>query len=118
MNDNFIVKVKQSLLELKKGILARLASESNEFQELLENMDPKDLADIAADDIDRTTLEALGAKEINRLQAIEAALARLENGHFGVCLKCSRKIPRERLEAMPYAVLCVECKSSEEKRNR
>ena len=118
MNDNFTVKVKQSLLELKESILTRLASESNEFQELLDNMEPKDLADIAADDIDRTTLEALGVKEINRLQAIEAALARLENGHFGVCLKCSKKIPRERLEAMPYAVLCVECKSSEEKRNR
>ncbi|MBA7469811.1 MAG: TraR/DksA family transcriptional regulator [Spirochaeta sp.] len=118
MNNDFTAKIKKALLKMKEGILANLASESNEFRELLEDMDPKDLADIAADDFDRKTLEALGTNEINRLRAIEAALGRLENGHFGVCLSCSNKIPRERLEAIPYAVLCIACKSSEERRNR
>lgn len=118
MDNDFIIKIKKSLLEMKENILANLASESNEFRELLEDMDPKDMADIAADDFDRKTLEALGVKEMNRLRAIEAGLARLENGHFGVCLNCSKKIPRERLEAIPYAVLCIDCKSSEERRNR
>lgn len=118
MDNDFMIKIKKSLLEMKESILANLASENEEFRELLEDMDPKDLADIAADDFDRKTLEALGVKEMNRLKAIEAGLARLENGHFGVCLSCSKKIPRERLEAIPYAVLCIDCKSSEERRNR
>ena len=118
MDNDFAVKIKKSLLEMKESILKNLASESEDFRELLQDMEPKDLADIAADDFDRKTLEALGAQEINRLRAIEAGLARLENGHFGVCLRCSKKIPRERLEAIPYAVLCIDCKSSEEKRNR
>ena len=80
--------------------------------------DPKDLVDIASEDIDRKTLETLGAQEIRRLNLIESALARIPNGHYGVCMKCSSRIPRERLEAIPYALLCISCQTSEERRNR
>ena len=118
MDNNFKLKMKQSLLDSKTQILKHLASESEEFQELIEDMKAKDLADIAADDIDRKTLEALGSQELKRLRLIDSALARIENGHYGVCMSCSKKIPKERLEAIPYAFLCVECKSSEERRNR
>lgn len=118
MDSKFRGKVKQSLYSLKEQILKHLASEDDEFKELIEDMKPKDLADIAADDIDRKTLEALGSHELKRLQLIDSALARLEDGHYGVCMSCSKKIPKERLEAIPYAFLCVDCKSSEERRNR
>jgi RNA polymerase-binding transcription factor DksA len=47
-------------------------------------MDPKDLADVAADDIDRKTLEALGSVELRRLQLIESALSRVENKKYGL----------------------------------
>jgi DnaK suppressor protein len=33
-------------------------------------------------------------------------------------MSCGKKIPEERLEAIPYAILCIDCKSSEERRNR
>jgi DnaK suppressor protein len=118
MEDGFQKKMKTSLLSLKQEILKNLASESEDFRTIIENMDPKDLADIAADDIDRKTLEALGTQELRRLQLIESALARIENDKYGLCARCSKKIPRERLEAIPYALLCIECKSSEERRNR
>ena len=118
MEDAFLKKMKISLVSLKKEILKNLASESEDFRTIIENMDPKDLADIAADDIDRKTLEALGTQELRRLQLIESALARIENNKYGLCARCSKKIPRERLEAIPYALLCIDCKSSEERRNR
>ena len=118
MEEAFARKMKNSLLSLKKEILRNLASEREDFRNIIENMDPKDLADIAADDIDRKTLEALGTQELKRLQLIESALARIENKKYGLCAKCSKKIPRERLEAIPYALLCIDCKSSEERRNR
>jgi DnaK suppressor protein len=118
MEDTFLKKMKGSLVELKKEILKNLASESEDFRTIIEDMDPKDLADIAADDIDRKTLEALGSQEVKRLQLIDSALARIENDKYGMCARCSKKIPRERLEAIPYAVLCIDCKSSEERRNR
>ncbi len=116
MEKEFVVKMKESLLQMKEEILKHLVAESEDFKNIVEDIDPKDLADIAADDIDRKTLQALGAQEMKRLQLIDSALARIENGKYGICMKCGKKIPRERLEAIPYALLCVECKTREEKR--
>jgi DnaK suppressor protein len=118
MEAQFKMKMKTALMDLKQQILKHLASESDEFKELIADMKPKDLADIAADDIDRKTLQALGSQDLKRLQLIDSALARIENGHYGICMSCGQKIPIERLEAIPYAFLCVQCKSTEERRNR
>ncbi|GHD85447.1 TraR/DksA family transcriptional regulator [Streptomyces naganishii] len=43
------------------------------------------------------------------LKEIEAAFARLEEGTYGLCRECSRPIPVERLEILPYASACVPC---------
>lgn len=118
MSTTFKQAMKKELLDLKEQILRQLASESDEFQDIVDDMEPKDLADIAADDIDRRILEVLGSQEIKRLQLIDSALGRMENGHYGVCMSCGKKIPEERLKAIPYAILCIDCKSSEERRNR
>jgi RNA polymerase-binding protein DksA len=118
MSTTFKEAMKSKLMDLKEQILRQLASESDEFQEIVDDMEPKDLADIAADDIDRRILEVLGSQEIKRLQLIDSALGRMENGHYGVCMSCGKKIPEERLKAIPYAILCIDCKSSEERRNR
>jgi DnaK suppressor protein len=118
MDKAFKEKMRKSLASLKEQILKQLALENSEFQELIEDMKPKDLADIASDDIDRRILESLGSAETRRLQLIESALGRLRDGHYGICMSCGKKIPRERLEAIPYAILCIDCKSSEERRNR
>lgn len=118
MDKAFKEAMKNKLLEMKEEILRKLFAESAEFQEIVDDIEPKDLADIAADDIDRRILEVLGAQEIKRLQLIDSALARMENGVYGVCMSCGKKIPPERLRAIPYAVLCVECKATEERRSR
>jgi len=118
MEKEFTERMKESLEKLKKEIIEKLLAESSEFREIVEDLDPKDLVDIAADDIDRKTLEALGTQEIKRLRLIDSALARIETGKYGLCAKCNKKIPAERLEAIPYALMCIECKTSDERRNR
>ena len=110
--------MRKRLLALKEEILDHLAQEDEEFREIWEDVDPKDMADIASDDIDRKTLEVLGAQEVRRLNLIASAIARIPNGHYGVCMKCNSPIPKERLEAIPYALLCINCQSSEERRHR
>jgi ribosomal protein L32 len=102
----------------KKEIIAQLMSTSSEFRTIVEYMDAKDSIDIASDENDRTMLEAVGTKDLNRLKLIDSALTRIEQGKYGLCLKCGKKIPQARLEAIPYALMCIECKSAEEKRNR
>ena len=118
MEKSFIDRMERILLEQKSKIFENLAQEDEEFREILKDKEPKDLGDIAASDIDRNTLEALEAQEVKRLNLIDSALARIKNERYGVCMSCGQKIPKERLEAIPYALMCIKCKSSDERRSR
>jgi RNA polymerase-binding protein DksA len=118
MAHDFIEKMEKSLLELKAGIVENLIAGSEDFKEIVEGMDPKDLADVASDDIDRKMIEAIGSQELKRLKLIDSALTRIKQGKYGLCVKCGKRIPSDRLEAIPYALMCIECKSEEERRNR
>jgi DnaK suppressor protein len=50
------------------------------------------------------------------LQQVEHALARIEAGTYGQCERCGKPIARQRLDAMPEATLCIDCKAEEESR--
>ncbi|HEX5825187.1 MAG TPA: TraR/DksA C4-type zinc finger protein [Candidatus Limnocylindrales bacterium] len=52
---------------------------------------------------------ALRDKDEQHLEAVEAALARLDAGTFGTCVRCGRPIAPERLDALPWAAHCIEC---------
>ncbi len=118
MEKTFVDSMRDSLAAMKEEIIQNLVSESADFKALVDDMDPKDLVDLAADDIDRKTLDTLSAKDIKRLRLIDSALARIQNGKYGFCVKCNKRIPKERLEAIPYALMCIECQTSDERRNR
>ena len=114
----FIARMEKILSDQKREIISNLLSSNEDFKQIIEDMDPKDLVDVASDDIDRKMIEAIGAQELKRLRQIESALSRIQQGKYGLCIKCGKKIPYERLEAIPYAIMCIECKTAEEKRNR
>jgi DnaK suppressor protein len=48
------------------------------------------------------------------LGRIEAALERIEDGTYGICEECGVKIPKKRLNAIPFAAMCVKCASQYE----
>jgi DnaK suppressor protein len=50
------------------------------------------------------------------LAAIDAALARLDAGSYGACTSCRRPIPADRLDALPWAALCIDCSRSTRRR--
>jgi len=115
---DFVTRMEKSLLELKREIVTNLLASNEDFKEIVDALDPKDLADVASDDIDRKMIEAIGSQELKRLRMIDSALTRIQQGKYGICIKCSKKIPQPRLEAIPYALMCVECKAADERRNR
>ncbi|OQX29764.1 MAG: conjugal transfer protein TraR [Spirochaeta sp. LUC14_002_19_P3] len=115
MQEEIKERMRQKLLTSRMEVIEALIAENNDFRSAVEDSGVKDLADIAANDIDARTLEAVGAKDRNRLLSIDAALARLENGRFGLCAGCGTRISQERLEAIPYAVMCIDCQSKSEK---
>ena len=114
----FTDEMERSLLGKKSEIINNLVAGSNDFKEIVEGMDPKDLADIASDDIDRKMIETLGAQELKHLKLIDSALTRIKQGKYGFCIKCDRRIPPDRLEVIPEALMCIECKTAEERRSR
>lgn len=73
------------------------------------------LADHASEMVDREVDESLedNAEQLGR--EIASAIARLDDGTYGTCARCGQAIPEERLEAVPYATLCVDCKRLEER---
>ena len=52
---------------------------------------------------------ALRDRAQKQLELVDAALARIDAGTFGNCLSCGKAIAPERLEALPWAPLCIEC---------
>ena len=69
-----------------------------------------ELADHASDTYDRELDDTLEENAEQILREIEVALARIEDGTYGTCASCGKEIPNERLQAVPYATLCVEDK--------
>jgi len=67
------------------------------------------LGDAATGTLDREIDYTLEENSAQVLQQIEEALARIDSGTFGTCTRCGREIAEERLEARPWAALCIDC---------
>ena len=72
------------------------------------------LADAASATLGREIDYTLGDNAEQVIAEIDAALKRIEDGTYGTCTNCGREIPRERLEANPWASLCIDCKRKAE----
>lgn len=73
------------------------------------------IADHASEMVDREVDESLEENAEGIVREIDRALAKIEEGTYGRCERCGQEIPDERLEAVPYATLCVSCKQMEER---
>ena len=73
------------------------------------------LADLASATFDRELDLGLEEDAEEVLAALDAALGRLEAGTFGICARCGAEIGVDRLRAMPYTTLCIDCKRKEER---
>lgn len=75
---------------------------------------PQHLADLGTDSHEQDISLGLMENETDELHEIQEAFERIKDGSFGLCETCRKKIPKERLKAIPYARLCVACKKKEE----
>jgi RNA polymerase-binding protein DksA len=73
------------------------------------------LADSASETFMRELDDGLGENAEQLLAQIEAALARIDAGTYGVCLVCGRPIGEERLSAVPYATMCIDDRRAQER---
>lgn len=74
------------------------------------------MADVGTDNFGREMELNIASSENERIRLIEEALERIDEGSYGDCVVCEGKINVERLEAVPYARLCIECARESEKK--
>ena len=96
---------KQELEARLATLQARLGSIDAE----LEGHDTKDWDDLALEREADEVLEGLGLSGQQEIRMINAALARLEAGEFGICTKCGDEISDQRLDAVPFTPFCRVC---------
>ena len=69
----------------------------------------EDIVDRANNSYNRELMFSLSDSERSKLLAVDAALARIEEGSYGKCINCGRDIGTKRLEAVPWARYCIDC---------
>ena len=87
----------------------------DETEEILGSSD-NHLGDAATGTLDREIDYTLEENSEQVLQQIEEALARIDDGTYGTCSRCGKEIAEERLEARPWATLCIDCQRERERR--
>lgn len=73
------------------------------------------LADTATETYMRELDEGLEENADHLIDEVEAALQRIEDGTYGTCVACDKPIAEERLEAVPWATLCIDDKRAQER---
>jgi DnaK suppressor protein len=113
LRKNELLEIREILLQMKKDILKTLA-ERIKSNDLTDQREIGDIFDDADLEQTRELNLLLGTRERQKLDQIESALSRMEKGEYGFCEDCEENIPAGRLKAMPFATLCVKCKSERE----
>lgn len=98
----------QNLHDENPGTLSEDAGEETAYD--------NHLADTATETYDRELDYTLEENSEHVLADIDAALKRIEEGTYGICTNCGEPIAVERLEALPWATLCIDCKRDRERR--
>ena len=88
---------------------AELIGEMEEIEDKLDDEPPKDWEDRASERQGDEVLEAMGQHDLDELRQIDAALARIADGTYGICVRCGEAISSERLEVLPQTPLCKLC---------
>ncbi len=97
------------LLSVVQSTQAQMAEKSGDLP---------DVSDRASEGSEDELSVGLIAIEAAQLDDIEAAIARIDDGTYGLCLDCGRPIPRKRLEVLPFARRCLPCEGANERRIR
>jgi RNA polymerase-binding transcription factor DksA len=106
------------LLDLRARALGAahdIVSGDDDDGELSSAAGDQHLGDHASEMLDREVDESLEDNAEQLVHEIDVAVGRIDAGTYGTCGRCGQTIPEERLDAVPYATLCVACKRIEER---
>jgi RNA polymerase-binding protein DksA len=97
---------------------ARLAGELGEAIQAPDQMTYGSQAAAATQVFEQQRDLALRDRSSQQLELVDAALARLDDGTFGTCVRCGKPIAPARLEALPWAAHCIDCQAIVDRERR
>ena len=111
-----LTNIREILIDDQRNLAADIKNEQDKLQQYIEeNPDSLDLAD-------RRLHQEIVVSRLShmkqRLTQVRVALKRLDEGKYGICARCGNDINPERLKAIPYTTLCVNCQERFERANR
>jgi len=105
-------RARRELLEEQAKLMEQLARlEAAEYESIGYS---NHMADDATEAFEQAVGVALQRKIEATLEEVERALAKFENGTYGLCEACGARIDRARLEVLPHAVYCLDCQARQE----
>ncbi|PKQ38828.1 MAG: conjugal transfer protein TraR [Actinobacteria bacterium HGW-Actinobacteria-1] len=121
LDEKMLGRLKDALGAEREQVLVEIAEYEREDQETLSDVSGENnyrdhMADQGSATFARELDMTLEDNAREMLGSIDAALARMDEGVYGVCTRCGKEIRPERLEAVPAAELCITCKEWEESR--
>ena len=113
----------KKITSIDAGIRRRKAALESKLEDLLklagdrEGLEIQPMAD-PLDQVRSNTDRDMAVETLNQqarsIHDIRSALARIEEGSYGRCERCDEQIPAKRLDALPWARMCVQCQSATE----
>ena len=114
MRKAFLKKARETLKDMRAQLLRNVQHELQEGREQTKD-EGMDTYDLASESRDREINTILTDRDRDKLQAIDEALGRVDDGSYGVCENCGADIAEARLQALPFTRLCVSCQSERER---
>lgn len=116
MTTQMLVSLTATLTAMMEKTMAKMRDGMEELagEEAL----PPDVADRASMEAERNFALLMRERDRHALAAIREALARIDEGEYGICEECEEDIAEARLKAQPMATLCVHCQSRREDEER
>jgi RNA polymerase-binding protein DksA len=101
-------EITEKLLQLREQLTHRIAAIDSDVHHRKEPVE-KDFAEQVTQRENDDVLGAIDVESQQTVRLIDAALARIKNGTYGICSVCGEEIAEKRLEALPYATTCIKC---------
>ena len=108
------IKVFQERLQQKKQEILETFTKNKNYGMEADGEPSQDIADKAANSYTKEFLFSLSNSDRKLLQQVDDALSRIADRHYGVCASCEDTLNLKRLQAVPWATLCISCQEKQE----
>ncbi len=114
MEEEELAEIRAHLLQVRNEVLAESERAYAASQSLGKDGVP-DIGDMSSNSYNQEVLMNLSETQRSRVRDIDAALERMDEGVYGLCIRCEEEIAARRMEVRPFSRYCVDCKAEVEK---